>query len=310
MSEGLGKVVTINFVPWLRLLFGLLLLVFLLFKADLSRIVKIFSELCLIGLFIAFFLALLAVLLSAWRWQVVLKAQGVTLPFFYLFSLYLEGLFFNNLLPSSVGGVAVRFVELVKDIKNYLLSFSSILAERVLSSITLGFISIMASLFILPTLKSLFFWLLLFFFACLVLFLLFLFAPHAFLGRSSRLVKKYKLEAFSSELLKIKEARTIFKVIMLSLFFQLSLVFMNWAIFWGLGVNLNPLFYFVFIPITQAVSLIPLTFNGLGFREGSYVFLFGYVGISTSLSITAALIFLFLVTLLSLGGGVIFAFKK
>jgi hypothetical protein len=85
---------------------------------------------------------------------------------------------------------------------------------------------------------------------------------------------------------------------------------MNWAIFHGLGISLNPLHYFIFIPITQAVSLIPLSFNGLGFREGSYVFLFSYVGISSPLSLTAALIFLLLVVLLSLGGGIIFAFKR
>jgi hypothetical protein len=85
---------------------------------------------------------------------------------------------------------------------------------------------------------------------------------------------------------------------------------MNWAIFLSMGVDLNPLFYFIFIPITQAVSLIPLSFNGLGFREGSYVFLFGYVGISNTLSLTAALVFLFLVIILSLVGGVVFAFKK
>jgi hypothetical protein len=310
MRERAERASTFNFLPWLRLLFGLFLLFLLLLKTDLNRILRIFSDLNLIWLFTAFFLALVAVLLSAWRWQVVLKAQSVSLPLFYLFALYLEGLFFNNFLPSSIGGDAVRFVELGKDIEDYSASFSSILAERVLSSITLGLISFTAALFILPELKKLFFWVLIFFLACCLLFFLFLYTPQIFLKSSSRLVEKYKLKSVSNELLKVKNVRSIFKVIILSLFFQLSLVFMNWAIFWGMGVNLNPLFYFIFIPITQAVSLIPLSFNGLGFREGSYVFLFGYVGISNALSLTAALVFLFLVIILSLAGGIIFAFKK
>jgi|Deesub1362A_J573_1020465.scaffolds.fasta_scaffold05353_2 hypothetical protein len=310
MRERAEKASTFNFLPWLRLLFGLFLLFLLLLKTDLNRIFKIFSDLNLIWLLTAFFLAVVAVLLSAWRWQVVLKAQGVFLSLFYLFALYLEGLFFNNFLPSSIGGDAVRFAELGKDIEDYSASFSSILAERVLSSITLGFISFTAALFILPELKRLFFWVLIFFLVCGALFFLFLSAPQIFLRSSSQLVEKYKLKSVSGELLKVRNAKCIFEVIMLSLLFQLSLVFMNWAIFLSMGVDLNPLFYFIFIPITQAVSLIPLSFNGLGFREGSYVFLFGYVGISSTLSLTAALVFLFLVIILSLVGGVVFAFKK
>lgn len=310
MRERAEKASTFNFLPWLRLLFGLFLLFLLLLKTDLNRVFKIFSDLNLIWLLTAFFLAVVAVLLSAWRWQVVLKAQGVSLSLFYLFALYLEGLFFNNFLPSSIGGDAVRFAELGKDIEDYSASFSSILAERVLSSITLGFISFTAALFILPELKRLFFWVLIFFLVCGALFFLFLSAPQIFLRSSSQLVEKYKLKSVSGELLKVRNAKCIFEVIMLSLLFQLSLVFMNWAIFLSMGVDLNPLFYFIFIPITQAVSLIPLSFNGLGFREGSYVFLFGYVGISSTLSLTAALVFLFLVIILSLVGGVVFAFKK
>ncbi len=311
MRERAEEVSTFNFLPWLRLLFGLFLLFLLLLKTDLYRIFKIFSDLNLIWLFTAFFLAVVAVLLSAWRWQVVLKAQGISsLSLFYLFALYLEGLFFSNFLPSSIGGDAVRFAELGKDIEDYSVSFSSILAERILSSITLGFISFVAALFVFPELKRLFFWVLIFFLVCAVLFLLFLSAPQIFLRSSSLLGGKYKLKSVSSELLKIRNVKCIFKVIMLSFLFQLSLIFINWAIFLSMGVDLNPLFYFIFIPITQAVSLIPLSFNGLGFREGSYVFLFGYVGISNTLSLTAALVFLFLVIILSLGGGVAFAFKR
>jgi hypothetical protein len=310
MIERAGNATAFNIISWVRLFFGLLLLAFLLFETDLHRIAQLFSELSFVGLFIAFLFALLAVLLSAWRWQVVLKAQGVPLSLFYLFFLYLEGLFFNNFLPSSIGGDAVRFVELGKDIKDYSVSFTSILTERVLSSITLGFVSFTAALFIYPELKEIFLWVLIFFLGCCLLFVLFLLTPEIFLRSTSRLLEKYKLKSVSNELLKVRKTSAVVEVVTLSLFFQLSLVFMNWAIFHGLGISLNPLHYFIFIPITQAVSLIPLSFNGLGFREGSYVFLFSYVGISSPLSLTAALIFLLLVVLLSLGGGIIFAFKR
>lgn len=52
--------------------------------------------------------AYLAVLLSAYKWRAVLVGRGVPERLDRLFGLYLVGLFFNNLLPTAIGGDAVR----------------------------------------------------------------------------------------------------------------------------------------------------------------------------------------------------------
>lgn len=310
MKAAVEKANFFNIIPWIKLLFGLALLIFLIFKVSTMQVLDIFSRLNFGNLILALFFALLAVFLSAWRWRVVLEAQGFSLSLKVLFTLYLEGLFFNNFLPSSIGGDAVRFLGLSREIKNYSGSFSSILGERVLSSVTLGLVSFVAAIFVFSALKELFFWVLAFLVICLFFFALFLFAPQFFIKGSRGFIEKYGLKSVSKEILQLRNAKTISKVVSLSLLFQLTLVFVNWAIFSGLSVNLNPFYYFIFIPITQAVSLLPLSFNGLGFREGSYVFLFGYVGLSSALSLAGALAFLLVVTFLSLSGGVIFAFKR
>src|SRR4029453_8859370 len=45
---------------------------------------------------------------SAWRWGVLLAAQDVRLPFRSLTTSFLVATFFNNFLPSNIGGDVVR----------------------------------------------------------------------------------------------------------------------------------------------------------------------------------------------------------
>src|SRR4051794_30572879 len=45
---------------------------------------------------------------STWRWHLLLRAQDVQLPRRKLFSSFLVANFFNNFLPSNVGGDVIR----------------------------------------------------------------------------------------------------------------------------------------------------------------------------------------------------------
>lgn len=294
----------------LRVFLGLFLLAILIVSVDIEKIRGLilgFSPgYLLVGLLFGF----LAVVLSALRWKVVLEKQGHREGLLNLVALYLEALFFNNFLPTSIGGDAIRVTELGKKIGSYSKSFSSILGERVLSTITLGFLSFTSVLFVYEALKQLFVWIVLFFLICIAVFVLFLTVPKFFLSKSGGYIEKFKINNVSRELHKIRNFKTVGTVVLLSLIFQISLVFMNWAIFSGLSVSINPAYYFVFIPITQAISLLPLTFNGLGVREGGYILLFSLVGVEKSVSLTGALAFFVLITVLSLIGGAIFAFRK
>lgn len=304
------NVPTANPMPYLRVFLGISLLGVLIYKANFVKIIDLILKVNITALLYAFFLAVIALILSALRWQVVLRAQGFDLPLRYLFVLYLEGLFFNNFLPSSIGGDAVRFVELGKKIRNYSVSFSSVLGERVLSSTALGFISFVSTLFMFDTLRRIFPLIFAFLLVCISLVFLLFYAPQTLTRRNEDFASRYRIKDINKELIRIKNGKTVIKVLSLSCLFHLVLVLMNWSLFVGMGVKLNPLYYFIFIPVTQAVAMLPVSFNGLGVREGSYVLLFGFAGIQESLSLTAALAFLFVVTIVSLGGGLSFAFKK
>ena len=54
------------------------------------------------------------VLVSAWRWGLLLRAQHVRLPFGFLTQSFLVATFFNNFLPSNIGGDVIRITDTAK----------------------------------------------------------------------------------------------------------------------------------------------------------------------------------------------------
>ena len=96
---------------------GLLAVLIVLNLKNLSSIPSIFRSIN-IGLALAgIFFYLAGILLEAPRWSVLLSANKVRIPFFYLLNLTLIGFFFSTLLPTSVGGDAYRAFDIRKTFK-------------------------------------------------------------------------------------------------------------------------------------------------------------------------------------------------
>jgi glycosyltransferase 2 family protein len=83
------------------------LLVFLVVKVGVADIVAIAAGADYRFLVAAILLWFGSVFFSVWKWQVMLEAQGIKVPFGALLSHYYIGLFFNNFLP-MVGQDVVR----------------------------------------------------------------------------------------------------------------------------------------------------------------------------------------------------------
>ncbi|HEV2121205.1 MAG TPA: lysylphosphatidylglycerol synthase domain-containing protein, partial [Chloroflexota bacterium] len=96
----------------------------------------------------------------------------------------------------------------------------------------------------------------------------------------------------------------------LSFVFQATVVLAAWAGFAAIGVPVSLGACFLFIPIISAIQLVPVSLNGLGVREGAYVFFFGSIGIGQLESVAASLLFGLLVAAVSLAGGVLFATRR
>ena len=70
------------------------------------------------------------VLASAWRWGVLLRAQHVRLPYSFLTQSFLVATFFNNFLPSNIGGDVVRITDTAEAAGSKTLATTVVLIDR------------------------------------------------------------------------------------------------------------------------------------------------------------------------------------
>jgi uncharacterized membrane protein YbhN (UPF0104 family) len=99
---------------WARAAIGLTLLALVLWKASAQSVWRSLSTLDGRLFALAALLYGACQLLSSLRWGLILRPLGVPVRPRRLFALYLVGMFFNQLLPGSIGGDVVKMVALAR----------------------------------------------------------------------------------------------------------------------------------------------------------------------------------------------------
>ena len=84
-------------------------------------------------------------LVGSWLWARLLRAQGVTIPYHKAAAYYFVGLFFNNFLPSNIGGDIARISDASKYAPNVSSVFSATLMDRLLGVLSIAFLAVIAS---------------------------------------------------------------------------------------------------------------------------------------------------------------------
>jgi hypothetical protein len=77
----------------------------------------------------------------------------------------------------------------------------------------------------------------------------------------------------------------------------------------ALGLEVPFSFSLIVYPLVGTFSAIPISLNGLGLREGGYIFLMAVIGIGTEPSIAFGILLFLIVVLDSLIGGLIFLLR-
>src|SRR5438876_1926793 len=85
------------------------------------------------------------VLASMWRWHLLLNAQRVFIPLRRLLSSFLVASFFNNFLPSNVGGDVIRISDSAKYTKSKTMATLVVLMDRGLGVLALVLVAAIAA---------------------------------------------------------------------------------------------------------------------------------------------------------------------
>ena len=111
-----------------------------------SSVVPPFTGQTALWLLGAFLFTFLGVVLSALRWRAVLNALGQHPRMRRLLSHYFAGQFLANVLPSTIGGDALRVSRLSRDNGESPTSFASVVLERLTGWLVLPVITLVALL--------------------------------------------------------------------------------------------------------------------------------------------------------------------
>ncbi len=128
------------------------LLGYLIYEAEPSKIIQVYANVGKAGgylyLLLAFLFAFLAIFIMAGRWQKLLEGYNHSVPVSRLTGFYLIGLFFNNFLPTSIGGDVVRIYKIIEETEDRTSGFASVIIERVLGIAATLSIAIVSLFFI------------------------------------------------------------------------------------------------------------------------------------------------------------------
>ena len=116
---------------------SLLLLYFLFSRVDVGELWADARQASVLGLAIALFIYTLNMVASAWRWHILLEAQRVHVPRLRLFGSLLVAAFFNNFLPSNIGGDVIRIRDTAGPAQSKTLATTVVLVDRGLGLLAL-----------------------------------------------------------------------------------------------------------------------------------------------------------------------------
>ena len=235
----------------------------------------------------------LIMLIQANRWK-GLSVQGPEIPFKTYYAYTAMGYFFNNLLPTGFGGDAVKSLAFGKKFNQTSQSISAVLLSRIQGLLAMFLCFFIALPFALSKTEVPFAYTLIMTIAmlvCMVLVVLCLFSdkvpvPAAILNKLTFIPKMQK---------SLSIYRQYKKQVLLSsldsLWLQLLTLFMAYAYFKAVGQSIDISILVVFTSITIVISMLPVSLNGIGVREGVQVALFtGILGIPAPVVLSAGLL--------------------
>jgi hypothetical protein len=224
-------------------------------------------------------------------------------------------MFFNNFLPSSIGGDAIKGYDLYRYSQKGKESFTTVFLERYTGLAALLLIGLISLVFIssLPDVKI------------SILGISTIFIVGTIVVANSRvknlifkLVSKLKITKLEKVVFEVYETFGKYKnhkssflnAVFLSIIIQVMNIVVYIILSNALNIKVPWGYFFLFFPIITVISMLPISINGLGIREGVNVYLFTQVGVANSQALSLSLSWFLMVMVISLLGGFVFVFRK
>jgi glycosyltransferase 2 family protein len=256
----------------------------------------------------------LTVVPMAERWRRLLEARGMRERLPWLTRAYLVSYTAGQILPTAIGGDAVRIAETTRRHPGRLGDVSAIvLLERALggaATVLLGAVGFalavgrydvgaylwIEGLFVLGTI--------------VLAFLLLSRSARPLLRTTAPLLSRLRLErpvrAVYDGIHAFRDrSRLLVGLFLFTVAVQAVRVLAIWATAMSVGIDLSPRLYYVMGPLFFLVLLVPFTLNGFAVREAFFVSFLGGVAVDADRAFAAGFLFFVVTLALALPGGLV-----
>ena len=287
---------------------------YLVWKIELGTTLDVLADTNLGWFALAVTIVVVTVPVLALRWGWLLAAHEIHERVPWLTRAYFVAYTAGQVLPTSLGGDAVRVVETTRRHPGRATVVTgTVLLERGLggaATVALGAIGFLLSIGEYDV--SAYLWLDgVFVFGTLVLgFLFFARSARPLLRRTQPLLERLRLEKplrqfYESVHHYRGHSGLMGKVLAVPFVVQAVRILSIWAVARAVGIDLDPRIYYVFGPLLFLVMLVPFTLNGLAVREAFFVSFLGSVGVGANQAFAAGFLYFLVTLLLAFPGAVI-----
>jgi len=297
----------------LRLVMSVILLGVLFLLIDRDALLKAFMSVDPVYYLLGLAAYFATVAFWTLRWHLFIRAAGQPVGLGRALATLLTGIFYSMFLPTIVGTDVGRMYELARDENNKKSSVvSTVLLDRLMGMITLSLMAVAAlvigsqfaadSSIILTVFGAL---------AALIVGWVIFFnrrIMEAIFGLVFRLPFVNRLEDTIREIYDAlfmlhNQPRLLLTTGVASLLNSISETLAALLAARALGVEVEPIYFFIFMPLIWLVMIVPISISGLGLREGAFVFFFTQVGVSSADAVAISLLFYSFSVVVGLLGG-------
>ncbi len=262
-----------------------------------------------------------AMLINAFKWWTLLRAQDIQVPFSAMANFTFVGFFFNNILPANIGGDVMRGYGLAKYTEENAGAAASVVLDRLIGLSAYMSVAALSALAVVFLTGRSDLWPLA---AVAVIALLGLLTIGAFLisRRISRAVSRLLHRGFLEKIAGVWDAlagafelyrfqyRTLAFAFLIGLTGIATTSMVNYVLSLALGGGIPLLDIFLFTPLIALVLIIPISIGGIGLSQAAYPFFYGLVGVPGELALALSLFVQAVQIFCSLPGGALWLLWK
>ncbi|MBN8590527.1 MAG: flippase-like domain-containing protein [Anaerolineae bacterium] len=304
----------------LRLLTAIVLLTVLILIIDRDALIATFLSVDIPLYTLGFVLFIGTILTWTLRWHLLMRAAGEVISYGKSLVTLTISMFFSMFLPTVVGTDLGRVYELGRD-SSYRKSklISSVLLDRLMGLMTISLMALIGlvvgsqfagnqgvNLTVIGTLVVLFGgWVL------------------VFNKRAEKMIfgildQLPFVKRFSPQLHKVytvldelyRQPRLLAQAGSVSIVNSLCTILATLLAARSIGVEISPLYFFIFMPIIWIIMTIPISVSGLGVREGAFIFFFSQVGVTNSDAIAISLLYYSYNVIVGIIGGLLLLYTS